>query len=237
MVETQLAKCILVLEKFIPGFRLTDIEATMDRQGIQLPPNPTAVDPETGGVVINPMLGAVLQANAAALGMGAPTVKTEPIVPSLSSIPSVASGSMNGTSSGPVSSIPPPLGTARGPESAPDGVYEDARRPHSASVSDVKGQDPHANDLSNTSGLIKAFGVSRSIVKDLPKPGKLYLRTLLVSSFHRWARRGDMLCMKHKAMPAGYTRLICVAPVPRGAGPIAAYFSNCPHQSFFTSQR
>jgi hypothetical protein len=34
-------------------------------------------------------------------------------------------------------------------------------------VENIKGQDPQLNDMSNTSALVKSFGVSAAIVQDL----------------------------------------------------------------------
>lgn len=41
-------------------------------------------------------------------------------------------------------------------------------------LNDIKGQDPHSNDMSSPNGLIKAFGVSKAIVRDL-KAGNIYI--------------------------------------------------------------
>ncbi|KAG8907998.1 hypothetical protein FRB99_001164 [Tulasnella sp. 403] len=161
MVEAQLAKCILVLQKLVPNFKLADIDAVMEREGIHIPPSSAVSDaPEGSGSSINAALGAVLQANAAALG----GIKTEPIVPTLS-IPN-----------GPVQSSAPPR-ASEGPSDGSSTVYDvrsNATQPSqpgpTTTTNGVKGQDPQANDLSSTGGLIKAFGVSRSIVRDLPKP-------------------------------------------------------------------
>lgn len=38
---------------------------------------------------------------------------------------------------------------------------------NSTILNDIKGQDPHSNDMSSPNGLIKAFGVSKAIVRDL----------------------------------------------------------------------
>ena len=56
------------------------------------------------------------------------------------------------------------------------GLYEaqqqapSGSRPQAKSTT-TKGNDPMANDVSSTTGLVKAFGVSQKIAKDL-KPGK-----------------------------------------------------------------
>lgn len=186
MVEAQLAKCILILEKYLPGFRLTDIDTILDREGIVIPPNPTPMDGDA--TTLNPALGAILQANSAALVGpavgGASAVKVEPIVPSLSS------NSVSGQATSAAG------GHQRRSEGASDGsstVYEGRQTngTNHASVSTqpqsqqqqqpsggangnaIRGQDPMSNNLSSADGLIKAFGVSRSIVRELPKPGKL----------------------------------------------------------------
>lgn len=177
MVEAQLAKCILLLDKLVPGFRLTDIDTILDREGIVIPANPTT--PMDGDAsTLNPALGAILQANSAALVGpavgGASAVKVEPIVPSLSS--SSISGQATATASG----------HQRRSEGASDGsstVYEgrqsNASNQHpsvsaqpsgAANGNGIKGQDPMSNDLSSAGGLIKAFGVAKSIVRELPKP-------------------------------------------------------------------
>ncbi|KAG8896685.1 hypothetical protein FRC00_005491, partial [Tulasnella sp. 408] len=179
MVEAQLAKCILILDKFIPGFRLTDIDGILDREGIVIPPNPTPMDGDA--TTLNPALGAILQANSAALVGpavgGASAVKVEPIVPSLSSGQATSAAG----------------GHQRRSEGASDGsstVYEGRQtngsnhpsvstQPQSqqqqqpsggANGNAIRGQDPMSNNLSSADGLIKAFGVSRSIVRELPKP-------------------------------------------------------------------
>ncbi|KAG9018248.1 hypothetical protein FRB90_011754 [Tulasnella sp. 427] len=181
MVEAQLAKCILLLEKKVPNFRLADIDSILDHEGIVIPPN--TIPMEGDASTLNPALGAVLQANSAALigpaAGGASAVKVEPVVPSLSS--SSISGQATTTANG----------HQRRSEGASDGsstVYE-GRQPTSGSQhpsvsaqaqpqqpsggsngSGIKGSDPMSNNLSSADGLIKAFGVSRSIVRELPKP-------------------------------------------------------------------
>ncbi|KAG8929189.1 hypothetical protein FRC01_004725 [Tulasnella sp. 417] len=182
MVEAQLAKCILLLDKFIPNFRLTDIDAMLEREGIPIPPAPTPIDGDA--TTLNPALGAILQANSAALigpaVGGASAVKVEPIVPSL------LSTSVSGQATSAAG------GHQRRSEGASDGsstVYEgrqtngtNSQHPSAsgqpqpqqpsgpANGNGIRGQDPMSNDLSSAGGLIKAFGVSRSIVRELPKP-------------------------------------------------------------------
>jgi len=139
MVEGQLSKCIQVLQKFIPDFKVEDVDMIMAQHGIVF------IKPEETSLPPPPPL---IRADSAA-----------PVHSNAYESPSDGSST-----------------TLNGYDRAQSVSYSDPRPSPQSGIApptvDVKGQDPQSNDLSSTGGLIKAFGVAKSIVRDLPKPGE-----------------------------------------------------------------
>lgn len=210
MVEIQLAKSILVLEKLVPGFKLADLDAIMERHDIHVPPPPTPThdQQQDGASTINPALAAVLNAALGTVSTAAPTIPA-PIPPPIMNAPTPIIGNLvkiehptPSSSSGAASSSKPQKRPSEGASDSSATVYEDPRRSSATSNNSaqdgpgVKGQDPQSNDLSSTGGLIKAFGVSKAIVKDLPKPGELTRPTILCHTSYLSLHAESRVCVR-----------------------------------------
>ncbi|KAG9039449.1 hypothetical protein FRB95_010738 [Tulasnella sp. JGI-2019a] len=183
-LEVSLVKCIMVLQRLVPGFEDSpDVDALFERQNLSL------VDVDVNTVIAG-ILAAASGIGSAALGTGSlaglTAMKQEPHTNTLSlSVEGGGSGSGD-TISAPVRMREPEQPQHREPQAQTQTSDSLALQAGSASgsatgnkssspanpeeMSDVKGQDPQSNDLSGLPGLIKAFGVSRHIVKDLPRP-------------------------------------------------------------------
>ncbi|KAG8863142.1 hypothetical protein FRB96_009324 [Tulasnella sp. 330] len=192
-LEVSLVKCVMVLQRLVPGFEeAPDVDALFERQNLSL------VDVDVNAVIAG-ILAAASGMGSGASGAGPLTgltaMKQEPH-PNALSMSVEASGSGAGSGSveminSPVrmreveqprdsrthvqSPVVPasssnPLALRSTSSSGPDTGNKSSSPANPEESSDVKGQDPQSNDLSGLPGLIKAFGVSRHIVRDLPRP-------------------------------------------------------------------
>lgn len=202
-LEVSLVKCVLVLQRLVPGFEESpDVDGLAERHNCSL-----------NDIDVNAVIAGVLAAASGSGGGGAPgalagltPMKQEPPSNPLSISVNGGPGPMSDAHRGEGISVqpkPPPMREAEhesqsqsptvpaqppptDPRAAPSTSAATGAVPGSPSKSptqeasnDVKGQDPQSNDLSGLPGLIKAFGVSRHIVRDLPKPGELISPSIL----------------------------------------------------------
>ncbi|KAJ7475675.1 fungal-specific transcription factor domain-containing protein [Mycena latifolia] len=138
-VELQLGQCQLLLKRHIPNFDLADLEAILAREGID--PQPPQVSPFAYGT--------------SSPGYNVPAYQPSTYPPAVyqQGYP-----------------MPPPPGynphihpAFQQPYPGPAGAAGPAPAPR-AITTDIKGQDPNSNDMSNTQSLAKNFGVSADIV-------------------------------------------------------------------------
>ncbi|KAJ7127164.1 hypothetical protein C8R44DRAFT_733798 [Mycena epipterygia] len=139
-IELQLAQCQLLLKRHIPNFDLADLDAILAREGLD--PNP----PITGPFQYPPYMAPPYQA-------AYPPVYQHgyPMPPPPAGYP------IHPAFQNPYPSIATAAAAAQSPAAA------NASAPRSI-LTDIKGQDPNSNDMSNTQSLAKNFGVSADIV-------------------------------------------------------------------------
>ncbi|KAG8987902.1 hypothetical protein FRB93_004348 [Tulasnella sp. JGI-2019a] len=212
-LEVSLVKCIMVLQRLVPGFEDSpDVDALFERQNLSL------VDVDVNTVIAG-ILAAASGIGSAALGTGSlaglTAMKQEPHTNTLSlSVEGGGSGSGD-TISAPVRMREPEQPQRREPQAQTQTSDSLALQAGSASgsatgnkssspanpeeMSDVKGQDPQSNDLSGLPGLIKAFGVSRHIVKDLPRPGEP-IRLQFLRAYTLFGPRARTRCRKGRTL-------------------------------------
>ncbi|KAG8970585.1 hypothetical protein FRC03_006714 [Tulasnella sp. 419] len=211
MVEAQLAKCCTLLEKFVPGFKIEDIDNILHQEGLIFPP-PSSTNPDDP-LNPNPPLSSIPSDPALHPIKREPQTQQHPPTPL--EIPRLSDPISDGAT--PSAAI---HGTAYHPNS-----YSDVR-PSNGDV--VRGQDPLSNDLSSTGGLIKAFGVSKSIIRDLPKPDANEGEDLLGGV----RMYSDPVVSSHPKRASLWT----LKPLPRRSGPLPSQPPVLPHQAqVFTS--
>ncbi|CAK5268770.1 unnamed protein product [Mycena citricolor] len=135
-IEHQLAQCEALLKRHIPSFELHELDNILAREGIDLHLGSPHGYGYSGGF---PPPGPMYQ-----YPMPPPIVYAQP-----------------GYHAPPPFSGQPPY--THPPPPAPAPLSQQPSPPRTV-IPDIKGQDPHSNDLSNTQALAKNFGVSADIV-------------------------------------------------------------------------
>ncbi|KAI0048973.1 hypothetical protein FA95DRAFT_1490113 [Auriscalpium vulgare] len=180
-LERQISQCDALLKRHIPGFNMDDLDEILAREGIDIdgangttvshnfhypgsasPPKAYAYpppQPPPPGPHMIPAPGYGMPPYYVAPG-GAPY----PPPPHMQMPPPGYNPHIH-----PAFQHPPPPHMAQMPPPQQVQQQQQTRPPSSGgSVSDIPGQDPQLNDMSNTQALAKSFGVSASIVQDLP---------------------------------------------------------------------
>lgn len=184
LLEAQIDKCAALLNKFIPGFKLEYLDYHLSNYGVVLQqpdgqPGPFIPSAYLGAGVVGPdHLGVVNEYDTATAG----AYVAGPAYPQRTDAFTVDSNT-NIDAEQTVMLNPSP--GAAGPSFIGRGMF-DAQQGASGSRSqqakaNAKGSDPMANDVSSTTGLVKAFGVTQKIAKDL-KQGKLQVWVSMTSS-------------------------------------------------------
>ncbi|KAJ7104305.1 fungal-specific transcription factor domain-containing protein [Mycena belliarum] len=146
-VELQLGQCLLLLKRHYPNFELENLEAILAREGINDQPPAIQAFTYPGSSYHAPL----------AAGAPPPVATYPPNYPTVYNAQSYPRPPPTGYNP----HIHPAFQQAAYPPPGPTAVPGPAPRPV---TTDIKGQDPNSNDLSNTQSLAKNFGVSPDIV-------------------------------------------------------------------------
>ncbi|KAJ6607367.1 fungal-specific transcription factor domain-containing protein [Mycena sp. CBHHK59/15] len=156
-VEVQLAQCQLLLKRQNPAFDLADLDAILAREGIEPGPAHPAQAPYpfqsfTADGKPYPMYAAPGPISA----FPQVVYHTYPVPP-----PGYNPHIHPAFQQHP---YPPHPGAPQPQPPAQPAVAQQSAAPPRAIATDIKGQDPNSNDMSNTQSLAKNFGVSADIV-------------------------------------------------------------------------
>lgn len=176
LLEAQIDKCAALLNKFIPGFKLEYLDYHLSNYGVVLQqpegqPGQFIPSAYLGAGVVEPdhLQGVVNEYDPAASAHYPPG----PAYPPRADAFTVdASTNIDAEQAVMLNPTPGPSGA----QFVSRGLYDTQQQQGAGgsrlqTKSTAKGGDPMANDVSSTTGLVKAFGVSQKIAKDL-KPGE-----------------------------------------------------------------
>ena len=167
LLEAQIDKCATLLNKFIPGFKLEYLDYHLSNYGavLQQPegqPGPFIPSAYLGAGIVGPdRLQGVVNEYYPATGAHYPP---GPAFPPRADVFTVNGNAANMDAEPTVMLNPTP--SPSGPQFVGRGLYESPQGASSSrppAKSTAKGGDPMSNDMSSTTGLVKAFGVSQKI--------------------------------------------------------------------------
>ncbi|KAJ7573922.1 fungal-specific transcription factor domain-containing protein [Mycena floridula] len=205
-LELMLAQCEGLLKRHIPGFELDNLEDIVQREGVEV--NTTIGSPDAN-----------FQFQTQRQQFRQPeTVKAFPpgFPPHMLPPPGFPPHMMPYAGPSPYSQIPPPSFTQTNLHPS---FYPPQPPIPETPVTDIKGQDPKSNDMSNTQSLAKNFGVSAAIVGDLKLgPGSVDKEDLAVGSNGLTSGR-DRAVLQEASTPRDTAnwRTVCVRRNPKAA--------------------
>lgn len=168
-LEAQVDKCTLLLQKFIPGFKLEFLDYHLHQYGVPLPSSLPGqpLPPPSSDYSLPPYPHRTTPPDDASPSATTTSVQHAPPYPTLDQQPPAAPTSSR-TSIDATSASPGSLAQSR--DKKPIILQQQKNPSVDPTSSDDKGRDPHGNDMSGFAGLVRGFGVGKVYAKGV-KPG------------------------------------------------------------------